>query len=179
MATNKKKSTKKAPSGTVVSVRFSNDELAYIKQAAKLEKMPSASFVRKSALRMAIEQINGLSDPKQEEALAKLAAKIAGRIIGKGDRLIELTTFTGPPDDQYSAEESEYVTQITPGDDYHFDCISIRRLEEKDLKELLLAIQLASHPFADALEVALKSLSNQEQKEEDEGFKPTITDVLK
>lgn len=179
MAVRKKKSQKESTAGTVISVRFSSDELDRIKQAARVAQVPSATFVRKSALQMAVETINGFSDPKQELALSKLAQKIANRIAGKGD-LIELTNFDVDPSGEPEMRTS-YIDGIYPYEEQKpsFEILEVRGLEAKDKEQLLLAVQLAAHPFVQALESALKAIFNGEQMDEDVGFQPTIMDTPK
>ena len=179
MSVRKKKGQKEATAGTVISVRFSKGELGRIKQAAEVSGVPSATFVRKSALQMAVETINGFSDPKQEKALEMLAWKIANRIAGKGD-LIEVRSVIADGEVLTDGDVySRFIEGMGPGEGDKFsdyDELFVRDLDTKDKEQLLMAIQLAAHPFAQFLEAAIKVILSTKEADEHISFRPSITE---
>ena len=163
-----------ANSTTVLSVRFSEEELEYVKQAAKLKGIPPATFVRKSATQASIEIINAMSDQKQRFALEKLAMAIAKHLKGKG--LLQITSI-----EPHEHGGIDYVTRnassygcIEDPEDPTFSRPQVipKPLNKQDMAQLLLAIQHAAHPFIEALS---DSLQKDLGEEGDPIFMPAIS----
>ena len=154
-----------APSSTMLSVRFSEEELAQVKQAAK--DRPLAAFIRKSALHASAEAINADhgSNRKTIEAMAK---KLADRIKGIGP-LLKVGSFA-----QIEEDEWDVVYRYTDGygdASPESDSITVRPADKESVAELIAIIENASNSFCEALITALH------QEGDDPGFQPAIKKV--
>lgn len=156
------------PSSTMVSVRFSEEELAQVKQAAK--DRPLAAFIRKSALHASVEAINA-DHGSNRKTIQEMADAVANRIKGVGD-LLEVESV-GPihgPDDWSTgvsyAEKYDGVDPIGGG-----ISVTIRAPKEGSVAQLISIIENANHAFSEALMNALH------QEEVDPGFQPAIKKV--
>ena len=154
-----------APSSTMLSVRFSEEELAQVKQAAK--DRPLAAFIRKSALHASAEAINADhgSNRKNIEAMAK---QLANRIRGIG-KLLQVNSFT-----QINEHDWDHVStycSMYGGEDPLQDSVEVRPAKKESVAELIAILENASISFCEALITALH------QEGDDPGFQPAIKKV--
>jgi hypothetical protein len=164
----KRKTNQRRPetSTAVLSVRFSPSELGRVKQAAALKHTAAATFVRSAASKISIETINAMETPKQSHAIQQLADSIANHLAGEGAVCIERLVQMG---DGNVAEAEEIVGEYKadPG-----TVVKPIHLDISTLQQLLMALQHATQPFADALHNAIKRIQTES---EDGGFTPIIT----
>ena len=146
-----------SPSSTMVSVRFSEEELAQVKQAAK--DRPLAAFIRRSALHASVEAINAAHE-LNGQMIQQVAKEVACRIRGVGD-LLHVYELNG-------VDVSE--TFCTSWGDIPMSGLEIepRKIENGTLSQLLSILEEATHPFVEQLLIALKSDG------ENTGFKAAI-----
>lgn len=164
-----KRKTNQRPQETstaVLSVRFSPLELARVKQAAALKHTAAATFVRSAASKISIETINAIETPKQSHAIQQLADAIANHLAGEGavciERLVQM--------DSDNVAEAEVIAG-----EYKADPATVVKpihLDSSTLQQLLMALQHATQPFADALHNAIKRVQTDS---EDGSFTPIIT----
>lgn len=160
------KSTAESSSTTVLSVRFSEEELVQIKEAAAILSQPPATFVRESACRTAVELINAGRTPKQARALTEVAREVTQHFFGKGKVKVEEADFDGR---RGGEPKVEYLPEY--GTDFGELKVTPAPLGDDKLRNLTRALQHASRPFAAAL---LGEIEKAQAGDDDADFIPVI-----
>lgn len=150
------------PSSTMVSVRFSEEELAQVKQAAK--DRPLAAFIRRSALHASVEAINA-DHGNNRKTIQEMAEAVANRIKGVGD-LLEIT-YRGNGSDGDEVVSTTYADHYST-DHIYGDHVIVRAPSEAKVTQLIAIIENATHAFSEALINAL------DEDEIDPGFQAAV-----
>lgn len=160
------KSTAESSSTTVLSVRFSEEELERIKEAAAILEQPPASWVRQAALNSSIQTINASQTPTQQRAIAEISKQVAQHLF-KGQVRISEIDHMDPSSEWTHRASSSYVDNI-------HGCLEVEALPmtERTRRNLVRALEHAAAPFAASL---LDAIAQIQAGEEDQDFIPVIT----
>ena len=165
---NKKPSPK---STSVLSVRFSTEETAHIKEASELEEVAVATFVRNAAAKEAIGVINAKRSPRQSFAIDRLSKEVAKHLKGQGSWTRDYTDIgeNGPYRDSVT-NSGPIVEDSGFGDE---NITAITGLDDKHMRQLVAVLTDATQYFAEVL--ANDLLRQVDDPTEEEGFTPIIT----
>lgn len=180
--TNKKSSkapkTRQKPakkSTTVLSVRFSSEEIDHLKQAAKLKGEATATFVRKTASKSSVETINAMSRPAQSNAIERLAKEITKQLMGQGQVCVSQIVQVGPSKYDEVDSRMDIYSEFAPEDDPRGGAkVAPCAVSESDMKQLMMALQHAAQPFSEALQKAILESQSVGDDSDDSDFKPII-----
>ena len=152
------------PSSTMVSVRFSEEELAQVKQAAK--DRPLAAFIRRSALHASVEAINA-DHGNNRKTIQEMAEAVANRIKGVGNLLQITSERQMGPDGDKDVVSTHYADHYST-DHINGDHVIVHAPSDAQVTQLIAIIENATHAFSEALINAL------DQDEVDPGFQAAV-----